>query len=68
MGAPALLWPPLLLPLLVVLVGQPPGTSAQSQGMCWTGAGWVGEELGWKAPTSPLQLSSLLRGLELYLY
>ncbi|XP_012973082.1 cadherin-related family member 5 isoform X4 [Mesocricetus auratus] len=31
MGAPALLWPPLLLPLLVVLVGQPPGTSAQSQ-------------------------------------
>ncbi|CAO2583862.1 Cadherin-related family member 5 [Lemmus lemmus] len=31
MGAPALLWPPLLLPLLVVLFGQPPGTSAQDQ-------------------------------------
>ncbi|XP_075828855.1 cadherin-related family member 5 isoform X4 [Microtus pennsylvanicus] len=29
MGAPALLWPPLLLPLLLVLFGQPPGTSAQ---------------------------------------
>ncbi|XP_041522383.1 cadherin-related family member 5 isoform X2 [Microtus oregoni] len=31
MGAPALLWPPLLLPLLLVLFGQPPGTSAQDQ-------------------------------------
>ncbi|XP_038166348.1 cadherin-related family member 5 isoform X2 [Arvicola amphibius] len=32
MGAPALLWPPLLLPLLLVLFCQPPGTSAQAQG------------------------------------
>nr|XP_048314351.1 cadherin-related family member 5 isoform X2 [Myodes glareolus] len=31
MGAPALLWPPLLLPLLIVLFGQPPETSAQTQ-------------------------------------
>ncbi|XP_035316570.1 cadherin-related family member 5 isoform X1 [Cricetulus griseus] len=31
MGAPALLWPPLLLPLIIVLFGQPPGTSAQNQ-------------------------------------
>ncbi|XP_021071106.1 cadherin-related family member 5 [Mus pahari] len=31
MGAPALLWPPLLLPLLTVLFGQPPGTLAQTQ-------------------------------------
>ncbi|XP_051049318.1 cadherin-related family member 5 [Phodopus roborovskii] len=30
MGAPALLWPT-LLPLLMVLFGQPPGTSAQDQ-------------------------------------
>ncbi|XP_059111359.1 cadherin-related family member 5 [Peromyscus eremicus] len=29
MGAPALLWPPLLLPLFIVLFGQPPGTKAQ---------------------------------------
>ncbi|KAM7329572.1 hypothetical protein ACRRTK_011185 [Alexandromys fortis] len=31
MGAPALLWPPLLLPWLLVLLGQPLGTSAQDQ-------------------------------------
>ncbi|OBS70872.1 hypothetical protein A6R68_00541, partial [Neotoma lepida] len=31
MGAPALLWPPLLLPLLIVLFGQPPGTLVQAQ-------------------------------------
>ncbi|XP_005351564.1 cadherin-related family member 5 isoform X1 [Microtus ochrogaster] len=31
MGAPALLWPLLLPPLLLVLFGQPPGTSAQDQ-------------------------------------
>ncbi|XP_032747354.1 cadherin-related family member 5 isoform X2 [Rattus rattus] len=31
MGAPALLWPPLLLPLLVVLFGHLPGTLAQAQ-------------------------------------
>ncbi|KAH0508000.1 Cadherin-related family member 5 [Microtus ochrogaster] len=31
MGAPALLWPLLLQPLLLVLFGQPPGTSAQDQ-------------------------------------
>ncbi|XP_052568408.1 cadherin-related family member 5 [Peromyscus californicus insignis] len=29
MGAPALLWPPLLLPLFIVLFGQTPGTKAQ---------------------------------------
>ncbi|XP_076419865.1 cadherin-related family member 5 isoform X5 [Peromyscus maniculatus bairdii] len=29
MGAPALLWPPLLLPLFIVLFGQPLGTKAQ---------------------------------------
>ncbi|EDL18037.1 cadherin-related family member 5 isoform 2 precursor [Mus musculus] len=31
MGAPALLWPSLLLPWLTVLFGQPPGTLAQTQ-------------------------------------
>ncbi|EDM12015.1 mucin and cadherin like, isoform CRA_d [Rattus norvegicus] len=31
MGAPALLWPPLLLPLLTVLFGHLPGTLAQAQ-------------------------------------
>ncbi|XP_031240526.1 cadherin-related family member 5 isoform X2 [Mastomys coucha] len=31
MGAPALLWPPLLFPLLTVLFGQPLGTLAQVQ-------------------------------------
>ncbi|XP_028642742.1 cadherin-related family member 5 isoform X2 [Grammomys surdaster] len=31
MGAPALLWPPLLLPLLTVLLGQPLRTLAQDQ-------------------------------------
>ncbi|XP_036061601.1 cadherin-related family member 5 [Onychomys torridus] len=31
MGAPALLWPPLLLLLFIVLFGQPPGTLGQDQ-------------------------------------
>lgn len=46
MGAPAHLWPLLMLSLLIVLFGQPPGTVAQAQGMCWTGAGWVGGRWG----------------------
>lgn len=61
MGALALLGLPLLLPLLTVLLGQPLGVLAQSQGTCWTEEGGMGGRVGgWEALTSPLQLSSLL--------
>lgn len=42
MGALALLWPPLLWLLFAVLFGQPPGTLAQTQGMCRARAGRAG--------------------------